>query len=410
VAPLGWPPLSDPHCDTPWDTLRRLVDTASTGELIIASDAVEIHVYLLDGRLAWATSSTAHNDFLRRLVDDHGIASDVLRDVIEDCRRTRGRLGETLIALRLATAAQIRDALRGQIAESLVTAANHPGARCLFLPHRLPYAPELTFELAALAIDAAAARRSSDTAHRVVSAVLDGVPDALWVEVADRGEVIADAVRDTARAVAVVDGLQRALADHPIDALTLRRTVHASVLGQRLPGLQAAVWCAVGSGARLGVTSAVLASAVGAPHPAPDSDAADEPWQETFDAAARFGASVIAGATRHRGELVAGFALGLRGGPTGVWRGSPGLDVHAGWAHRLAPLLAVATRDAASRSIGALIYDRVALRAVVGRAAYYGTLLPDGATAVWLVLRTWASQGLGWALLQTVARQVTGEG
>ncbi|HEX3757708.1 MAG TPA: DUF4388 domain-containing protein [Kofleriaceae bacterium] len=401
--------MSDERCDTPWDTLRRLVDTASTGELLIASDAVEIHVYLLDGRLAWATSSTAHNEFLRRLVEHHGISSDVLRDAIEDGRRTRGRLGETLIAWGVASAAQIRDALRGQIEEALVTAIAHPGARCLFLPHRLPYAAELTFELAGLAVDAAAAGRRSDIAHRVVSAVLEGVPDALWVEVVERGEVVAHAVRETARAVAVVDGLQRALADRAIDALTLRRTVHGSVLGRRLPGLPAVVWCAVGSSAPLGVTSAVLASAVGALHQAPDGDGADEPWHETVDPAARFGASMIAGATRGRDELVAGFALGLRGGPTGVWRGSPGIDVHVGWAHRLAPLLAAATRDAASRSIGALIYDRVALRAVIGRVAYYGALLPDSATAVWLVLRTWASQGLGWALLQTVARQVGGD-
>jgi hypothetical protein len=178
--------LPDDRHDTPWDTLRRLVDTGSTCELIIASDAVEIHVYLLDGRLAWATSSTARNEFLRRLVEDHGIASDVLRDVIEECRQTRGRLGETLISWGVATAEQIRDALRGQIEEALVTAVAHPGARCLFLPRRLQYAAELTFALGDVQLDAVTAGRSSVTAHRVVTTVLDGVPDALWVEVVDK--------------------------------------------------------------------------------------------------------------------------------------------------------------------------------------------------------------------------------
>lgn len=397
---------ADPSPQTPWHTVRRLVDTASTGELIIASDAIEIHVYLLDGRLAWATSSTARNEFQRRLVEDHGIASDVLRDVIEECRRTRGRLGETLIAWGVATAEQIRDALRGQIQEALISAAAHPGARCLFVARRLAYAMELTFALDEIAVehDPASSMCGSDTAHQMVTTVLDGVPDALWVEVLEHGAVVARAVRSAARPAALVERLQGMLAGHDLEALTVRSAMHGAVLGQRLPGLPAAVWCAVGPGAKLGVTSAVLASAIGAQARAPETDAGDEPWHEAVDPGARFGVSVFAGATRSRDELVAGFALGERGGPTGVWRGGPAIDVHVGWTRRLAPLLG--GDDAFGRPVGAMLYDQIALRAVVGNFAYYGALLQDSTTSVWLVLRTWASQGLGWALLQTVARQV----
>jgi hypothetical protein len=400
-----------PLAEIPWHTLQHLVGAGATGELIIASDAIEIHVYLLDGRLAWATSSTARNEFLRRLVEIHGIASDVLRDVIEECRRTRGRLGETLITWGVATAEQIRDALRGQIEEALAAAVSHPGARCLFLPRRLEYAMELTFALSELAIeeDAAAAVRTSDTAEKVVTTVLDGVPDALWVEVIEEGEVVARALRGTIRPTAAVEQLQRLVIDHEIDALTLRSTAHGAVLGQCLPGLPAAVWCAVGGGAKLGVTSAVLASAVGARAVVPAPEPADEPWHEIVDPSARLGPSVFAGATRTRDELVAGFALGDSGGPTGVWRGGLSLEDHAAWARRLAPALATPIRDAFSRAVGSLLYDHVALRAVVGTTAYYGTRIPNSSIAVWLVLRTWASQGLGWALLQTVARQVGGE-
>jgi hypothetical protein len=92
-----------------------------------------------------------------------------------------------------------------------------------------------------------------------------------------------------------------------------------------------------------------------------------------------------------------------------VWRGSVGLDVHTAWARRLAPMLTTALRDTLSRSVGSLLYDHLALRAVVGNQVYYGTHLPDGKTAVWLVLGSWATQGLGWALLQAVARQVRGD-
>jgi len=116
--------------------------------------------------------------------------------------------------------------------------------------------------------------------------------------------------------------------------------------------------------------------------------------------------SVFSSATRTSDEMVAGFMLADRGGPAGVWRGAVGLDEHAVWARRLAPALGAAIRDTFSVAVGSLLYDHVALRAIAGGNVYYGTLVSNGSTAVWLVLQTWASQGLGWALLQAVARQV----
>lgn len=417
--------------ETPWQTVTRLAEAAATGELIVASDAIEIHVYLLDGRLAWATCSTARNEFLRCLIERHEIANDVLRDMIEQCRRMRGRFGEMLVTWGVATEDQVRDALRRQIEEALAVAVAHPGARCLFLPQRLDYAIELTvsvteLELGVNAVTAASGGTppsqpastsdgqwtpvsSSYAAQRIVTTVLDRIPDALWVEAVERGAWVARAVRCTAGPADTIQEVQRLLTDHDIEALTLRSSVHGAVLGQRLPGLSSAVWCAVGGGAKLGVISAVLASAVGAHPLAPAADAADEPWHEIVEPGARLRPSVFAGATRTCDELVAGFALGGCGGPTGVWRGSLGLDVHAAWARRLAPALASAIRDSFPRSAESSLYDHVALRAIVGNVAYYGALLPDSSVAVWLALRTWTLQGVGWALLQTVARQVGGE-
>jgi len=393
--------------DTPWRAIQRLAAAGSTGELIVASDAIEIHVYLLDGRLAWATSSTAHNEFLRRLVEDHGIANDVLRDVIEECRRTRGRLGETLIAWGVATADQIRDALRCQVEEALAATTAHPRARCLFLPRRLEYALELTFRLSELRMrDAEAVPGSSDAAQAMVAAVLEGVPEALWVEVVERGKVVACAVRGALRPTAAIEELQNLAAEHSLEALTLRSTANGAVLGQRVPGSSGSVWCAVGGGAKLGVTSAVLAAAVGAQTLGTLTEPDDEPWCERADPGLSLMPSVFSSATRTSDEMVAGFMLADRGGPAGVWRGAVGLDEHAVWARRLAPALGAAIRDTFSVAVGSLLYDHVALRAIAGGNVYYGTLVSNGSTAVWLVLQTWASQGLGWALLQAVARQV----
>ena len=397
--------------ETPWQAVQRLAHTGATGELIVASDAIEIHVYLLDGRLAWGTSSTARNEFLRRLVEDHGISADALREVIEECRRSRGRLGETLIARGVATADQIRDALAAQIADALAAAHAHPGARCLFLPRRLDYAMELTFTLAELAprLDAQVVVQRTNTRQTVVTSVLDGVPEALWVEAVDRGIVVGRAVRGEVRSTESVAGLQAMVSALELDALTLRSSANGAVVGQRMRGGSGQLWCGVAGGAKLGVTSAVLAAAADAMTIGPITDADDGQWRERADPGLALKPSVFASAVRTSDELCAGFALADDGALAGVWRGATGLDDHAGWARRLAPTLTTPIRDAFSRTLAPLLYEQVSARAAVGDVVYYGTRLPAQAVAVWLVMRNWASQGLGWALLQTVARQAGGE-
>jgi len=392
--------------ESPWQTIQRLVAAAATGELIVASDAIEVHVYLLDGRLAWGTSSTAGNGFLRRLIEHHGIPNDAVREVVDECRRTRARFGETLISWGVATADQVRDALRSQITEALHATIAHPGARSLFLPRRLDYAVELTFGIDELAIEVdPAAGSSPEAAQKMVTTVLDGVPDALWIEVVERGDVLARAVRSMAPS-REVQQLQVLLHDCQIDALTLRSPAHGAILGQRLPGQDGALWCMVDAGAKLGITSAVLASAVGATPTTTPAEELDGSWQEHVDPDAPMPPSVFGGAIHTTDDLIAGFALGARGGPTGVWRGGGTLDAHAAWARRLSPALELATHDMFKRPVGSLLYDVVALRAVAGAATYYGTRVPNRPLGVWLVLRPCTTQGLGWALLQTLARQV----
>lgn len=380
----------------------------ASGELVVASDAVEIHIYLLEGRVAWGVSSASGNEFLRRLIEHHGIASGGLREVIDECRRTRARLGETLIARGFATEAQVRDALRSQITEALLATIAHPGAHCLFLSRRLDYARELTFELDELAIEAGAAAASSrpDVAQALATTVLDGVPGAVWSEVVERGAVSALAVRGLVRPSEAVRRLQRLLDATGIHALTLRSPAHGAVVGQRRPGREGSLWCAIGAGTKLGVASAVLAGAVGEVESAAPAEELGDSWQEIVDPGAPLVPSVFAGAIHVADDLIAGFALGTRGGPTGVWRGRVTLDAHAAWGRRLLPALEVAPDDLFSRPAGTLLYDLVALRAIAGGAAYYGTLVPNRTLGVWIVLRASASQSLGWALLQSLARQV----
>jgi len=406
--------LSDEHelmTETPWQTLGRLVEGAATGELILASSGIEIHVYLLDGRVAWATSSTVGNEFLRWLIEEDGIASEVLYDVIEECQRIRGRIGEMLIAWGIATLEQVCNALRCHIAEVLAAVIAHPEGRSLFLPRRMAYTMEFTFSLAELerGLDVKDAVTRSDAAQQIVTGVLDGVPDAVWVEAIERGEVIARAARGAVKPTAAVKDLQRLLGEHDIEALTLRSAANGAVLGQHLRGTSGAVWCGVGSGAKLWVTSRVLASAAGVEPVVRGEAIRTAPWHEIVDPGAGFIPSVFSLAKRSNDELVAGFVLGDQGGPTGVWRCEDGLDAHAAWARRLAPALGTEICATFRCSVAARLYERVALRAVVGNTVYYGMRIPKAALVVWLAVRAWVSQGLGWALLQSVSRQIGGE-
>jgi hypothetical protein len=398
----------DRRPEPPWNALQQLVEDGASGELVITSEAIEIHVYLLDGRLAWSVSSIGGNEFLRRLVEHHGLSSDAVHEVIEECRQTRARLGDTLIARDYATADQVRDALRSQLTDALHAAIAHPGAHSLFLPRFLDYSRELTFELDELAIEtgAAAASASSELAQQRIATVLDRVPDALWVESIEGEIAVARSVRGVARPSEAVHKLQHLLRDTAIDALALRSPAFGAVLGQRLPDIDGALWCAVGAGAKLGTASAVLAAAAGAPPDAGPAAPLGEAWHEALDPGAPLVPSVFASAIETADDLIAGFALGTRGGPTGVWRGGASLDEHAAWGRRLLPALEVAAHDVFDRAPGAPLYDLAALRALAGDAAYYGTLVPNRALGVWIVLRRWTPQSLGWALLQAIARQV----
>ena len=74
-----------------------------------------------------------------------------LREVLEECRRGQLPLGETMIAWKLATAEQVRAALRHQIAGALSELSRlERGGQRLFLERARGferYATELTFEL-----------------------------------------------------------------------------------------------------------------------------------------------------------------------------------------------------------------------------------------------------------------------
>ncbi|MBX3184132.1 MAG: hypothetical protein KIT72_01305 [Polyangiaceae bacterium] len=136
----------------PLDDLNEVICSKRTGEFIFASGAVEIHVYLQNGRIAWATDSQRPLEFMRRLMQRENLDADSVRQVVDSCRRDRLPLGETLIAWGLCSLESVRDALHEQLSLSLVALSRQRAGSTLFLerPQFRSYDERLTFEVSAL--------------------------------------------------------------------------------------------------------------------------------------------------------------------------------------------------------------------------------------------------------------------
>ncbi len=140
--------------DTPARTsaVAQLADLAARkacGELVCSSSADEIHVYLQEGRIAWASSKRQRHAFTSHLKETTGADDESIEAVVSECSRTHRPFGEALVAWKIATAEQVRASLRHQIRMALESVANAEDARTLFLEReRYRYDEVLTFPLA----------------------------------------------------------------------------------------------------------------------------------------------------------------------------------------------------------------------------------------------------------------------
>lgn len=139
-------------------TLGRIAVLAkeqASGELICASDSVEVHVYLQRGRVAWATDAAQPLAFTRYLLERAQIDVEVFREILDSCRREKRPIGETLIAWGVATKEEVRDALRHQIELALALLHQCGHVQTLFLKRTSQFADydaELTFALEELLV------------------------------------------------------------------------------------------------------------------------------------------------------------------------------------------------------------------------------------------------------------------
>lgn len=129
--------------------VMELAARSASGELVCSCAGGEIHVFLQEGRIAWASSSRQRRAFTEHLKKLTGAEDEALEAVVSECARTRRPIGEGLIACKLATAEQVRASLLHQIRMALASAADEADARTLFLErsHYRRYDRTLTFPL-----------------------------------------------------------------------------------------------------------------------------------------------------------------------------------------------------------------------------------------------------------------------
>ncbi len=178
-----------------YERMRQLQREQASGELIAATMDLEVHVFLQRGRVAWATSSASRQTFREFLVRECGVAPGPLGQAIEEARRNRTVIGEALVARGLATAEQVRAALRAQVAGALVSLQGASAPSVLFLPREAAFAtydPALTFDLEDVLPHAPAQTqptRSQQAPQERLQAVLSALPQLRWAEYVEGGKV-----------------------------------------------------------------------------------------------------------------------------------------------------------------------------------------------------------------------------
>lgn len=378
-------------CDHPLERLTTLAQGRVSGELIASSRRGETHVYLVRGRLAWATDSRRPLGFAGHLQRTAGISADTLREVADECRRGMMPLGDTLLAWGLVTAADLRLALAQQLRDALALLREDDDARALFLTREWSADDDaLTFELSeVLTDDVAPAIGSATSVHQRI----DGLT---WVERFE-GDRLVDAEPTTQGARTPAPLLHATVLDDA-DFVALR---HARGCTIGIRGADASsLWCRLADESRIGSVLATLGITGGSPAAAPPASGPPAAWtigNPAADATPRL-RDFLARAP----EAVA--ALLVDDDDPGPPRAGAGTSTAPpDWCASLTRRRGHALRCVETRidlAPPSLVSDE-------RQAWCFGArLVGDGARSVWLFLDRSSPQGLGWTYLAALTRSL----
>lgn len=405
------------------DELSRLSRSNASGEFIVASNDTEVHLYLQRGRIAWGTTSTNRFSFVRHLLETCDIDEASFREVVDSCRKNNQPLGETLVSWGLATFDQVRGALKSQLIESLRDLGGLEAAQTVFL-HRGSYAEynaELTFSFDELSVSTGAADASSSTQPPVAQSGPDerskeladrlaaALPEALWVEVHTPSVGAYRVPSPSGRQSSLSPLLApRTLVVGYTDFVAIRAG-GGTVLGSALPDTDRSVWFGLGNDSTIGNVLALLGNVTGLQLSRRTAKpCCGGPWRSCGDAPDL--PRLLEFVTRAQGLVRALVLSPDRGSDWGVVREDQPADIdtarHWNELLDLEPISASLSTGWRHEpdSLG-LSYRSMA----VGHAATwnYASDVPDGSgRRVWMSLDREQSQGLGWALLTSLVRQI----
>jgi len=413
----------------PLERLVSLAAAAASGEFICSSSTEEVHVYLQRGRIAWATDSRHPFAFAAHLQDTAGIDVDTFRQVVEECRRGRLPLGETLVEWGLATWDVVRGALAHQISMAFSLLATTETGQMLFLARgyatydeqltfgvedfaraAAPVSPvvELTPASAPPPVEAPPLKEISRPEANLAGRLRASVEGLSWVELYEDERVTDGDPRSPTPRVPL--GLVHSTLLDGADFAAIRST-RSSLIGLGLARPRS-VWCRISAESTFGaVVSAIWSIAGGLekpmdrPPPRPDATA----WSigtcdPTSEEAVR---SFV-----HRAQDVLGAVVLARdpstapvfGCGSSVLEPELALDI----AKRRMPALAhtpLPGADETERALDSIGYSLKTMVSGESRLWCFGSELDqESGETLWLFLDRRTSQGLGWAYLAALTR------
>lgn len=394
----------------PLDDLREAVAQGGTGEFICATSALEVHVYVQQGRVAWATVSSHPFQFARHIMQHSRIDDATFKQVLEECRREKLPLGETLVEWGLVTWDTVRAALRHQVQLAIAALAELGAGRTMFLERKrfTEYNPELTIDLRDLVAELRAAGAPTSPAvaatdnggARFAQQLYESIEGATWVELLEEGELV-----DRAPAAAGGSEVPAALAavtlDDDADFVAVR-SARGSIIGLNLSSPRRSLWCALAADSTFGAAVSTLwtLTAIG---PSGDTAAIEPPapsggdWQ-IGDRQCSASKEIREFLDRAR-EVMAVVVLAAGCDPlVGVARG--GLDAES--------CLTLLRRRARALTVDVFPDGDAGEQTLVTgerRLWCFGSeLFGEPQQTLWVLTERKSSQGLGWACLAALGR------
>jgi CheY-like chemotaxis protein len=129
--------------------LQALVDAAheGNGELMVRDGDATARILFHQGKVAWAHVSDDPSGLFDILDTETGIDRETAREVVNECRRTRARLSDTLESWGLVDRARLRDCILAWTTRKIACIREFSSPETLFLPVQRGYTEDLLFDL-----------------------------------------------------------------------------------------------------------------------------------------------------------------------------------------------------------------------------------------------------------------------